>query len=90
MAMLPQIPRKARRDALYSQAEMEVLNRHKEEYRQQTTRELRANVMRTKLLVDLFNYWLEQGTGPENEEESVRRMKVSRLTIVDLPDAYSD
>ena len=76
MSSGPQKTRRPRKDALYSRAEMVVINRHKEEYRQQTTRELRANVLKTKILVDLFNFWLEQGKAPDNEEESIARMKV--------------
>jgi hypothetical protein len=55
---------------------MEVINIHKEEYKQQTTRELRANILKTKILVDLFNFWLRQGKAPQEEGESVARMKV--------------
>lgn len=69
--------RRPRKDALYSRGELEVINKYKEEYRQQTTRELRANVFKTKILVDLFNHWLQQGRAPASEEDSINRMKVS-------------
>jgi hypothetical protein len=71
--------RRPRKDALYGRSELQVMNKHKEEYRQQTTRELRANVFKTKILVDLFNFWLEQGRAPVTEEDSVNRMKVSLI-----------
>jgi hypothetical protein len=77
MSAEPSKARKPRKDALYTRDEMIVLNRHKEEYRQQTTQELRADVIRTKILVDLFNFWAEQGRAPKDEEESVARMKVT-------------
>jgi hypothetical protein len=69
--------RRPRKDALYSQEEIEVIGKYKGEYKQQTTRELRAHIIKTKILVDLFNFWLEQGRAPTNEEESTTRIKVS-------------
>jgi hypothetical protein len=74
--------RKPRKDALYSREELEVINKYREEYRQQTTRELRAAVLKTKILVDLFNFWLQQGRAPADEESSVSRMKVSLLNVI--------
>lgn len=71
--------RKPRGDAHYTREEILVINKYKEEYKEQTTRELRANIFKTKILVDLFNFWLEKGIGPKNEEESADRMKVGSL-----------
>lgn len=71
--------RKPRKDALYSREELSVISKHKEEYRQQTTRELRAHLIKTKILVDIFNFWLAQGNAPVDEEESVKRMKVNHI-----------
>jgi hypothetical protein len=75
---IPLLPkaRKHRKDAFYSPAEMTILVKHKQEYRTQPTRELRGNVLRTKILPDLYNYWVEKGTEPQTEEESTARMKV--------------
>ena len=70
--------RKPRKDALYTREEMAILNKHKEEYRDQTTIELRAKIFKTKILVDLFNFWLERGNAPTDEEDSNARMKVQR------------
>ena len=53
-----------RRDARYSREEMQVISKHKTEYKDQTTRALKANVLRNKILVDLFNFWDKQGTLP--------------------------
>ena len=77
--------RRPRKDALYGREELQVINKYKEEYRQQTTRELRANVFKTKILVDLFNFWLDQGRAPATEEDSVNRMKVSLIKINTMP-----
>jgi hypothetical protein len=73
---VPTKTRKLRKDAFYSPAERAILNVHRLDYRTQTTRELRANVLKTKVLPDLFNYWDQQGTGPNSEEETTARMKV--------------
>ena len=70
--------RRPRKDALYSREEMIILNKHKEEYRQQTSQELRANVFRTKILVDIGNYWIDNCTLPNTDEETVQRTKVSQ------------
>jgi hypothetical protein len=70
-------PRRPRKDAHYSRDEINILNKFKEEYRQQTTRELRAHVFKTKVLVDMFNFWLDRENGAVDEEESVERMKVN-------------
>lgn len=75
-----QIPkaRKSRKDSRYSHDEMRVINKYKQEYREQTTRELRGHVFKAKILVDLFNFWLDKGQAPETEEESATRMKVTQ------------
>ena len=72
--------RKLRKDAFYSPAERTILNKYKQEYRMQPTRELRGNVLRTKILPDLFNYWDHEGLGPETDEESTVCMKVISLS----------
>lgn len=81
--MSTQIPkvRKPRKDAFYTREEIQVINTHKEEYKQQTTRELRGHIFKTKILVDLFNFWLSQGNAPEDEEESTNRIKVGYTII---------
>ena len=71
--------RKPRKNALYSQDEIAVINKYKEEYGQQMTRELRGHVFKTKILVDLFNFWLAHGIVPVEEEESLKRMKVNLI-----------
>ena len=68
--------RKPQQDGLYTCKEMEILNKYKEEYCTQTTRELRANVIHTKILADLFNHWVDIGKAPKNEDEHVDCMKV--------------
>jgi hypothetical protein len=74
-------PRKPRKDAFYTREEIQVINIHKEEYKIQTTRELRGHIFKAKILVDLFNFWVDQGNAPEDEEESTNRIKVGKIII---------
>jgi len=68
--------RKPRRDDLYSREEIAVLSKYKAEYKDQTTKPLRAHVLRNKILVDIFNYWDVQKTLLADEEACVDRVKV--------------
>ena len=68
--------KKTRRGTLYSRDELVVISKHKEEYKEQTTKTLRAHVFRTKILVDIFNYWDAQGTLPADEERCIEQVKV--------------
>ena len=77
MAHLIPTTKPPRRGTLYSQKEIAVISKYKAEYKDQTTRALRANVLRNKILVDLFNYWLVQDTLPLDEAESMQRVKVN-------------
>jgi hypothetical protein len=75
--------RKPRKDALYSREELKIISKYKEEYREQTTREMRGHVFKTKILVDIFNFWLAEGSAPLEEAESVKRMKVTLILITE-------
>jgi len=68
--------RKPRSGALYSRDEIAIISKYKDEYKEQTTKALRADVLRNKILVDIFNYWDLQDMLPDNEEASVQRVKV--------------
>jgi hypothetical protein len=81
MAHLIPSTKPARRGTLYSREEIAVISKYKAEYKDQTTRALRANVLRNKILVDLFNYWLVQNKLPSDEEESMQRVKVNDKTV---------
>jgi hypothetical protein len=67
-----------RRGALYSREEISIFSKHKAEYKDQTTRALRAHVLRNKILVDIFNYWDAQGMLPSDEAVCVQRVKVNK------------
>lgn len=77
MSHLIPTTRQPRKGALYSREEIKVISKYKEEYKEQTTKTLRAHVLRTKILVDIFNYWLEQDALPVDEAAIAERVKVS-------------
>lgn len=56
--------------------EIAVISKYKSEYKEQTTRSLRAHVMRNKILVDIFNYWDQKGV-LLSEEAVLQRAKVN-------------
>ena len=76
MAHLIPTTKPPRQGTLYSREEITVISKHKAEYKDQTTRPLRANVLRNKIMVDLFNYWDAQGTLPSDEANIMQRVKV--------------
>jgi len=77
MAHLIPTAKQPRQGTLYSRGEIQAISKYKAEYKEQTTRALRANVLRNKILVDLFNYWDVQNMLPSDEVESMERVKVS-------------
>ena len=81
MAHLIPSTKQPRKGTLYSRAEIVVISKYKAEYKDQTTRALRANVLRTKILVDLFNYWDVEKTLPSDEAESIERVKVNDYIV---------
>jgi hypothetical protein len=81
MAHLIPKTKQPRKGTLYTKPELLVISKYKTEYKEQTTRALRTNVLRNKILVDLFNYWLEQKTLPSEGEKSMQRVKVSDAMV---------
>ena len=75
--------RKPRKDALYSREEIKVISKYKEEYKQQTTPQMQGMIFKTKILVNMFNYWVDNGNEPGGEEECICRMKVNLMTFQD-------
>ena len=78
--LVPKI-RRLRRDAIYTLEEMAVIGKHKVEYKLQTTKEARKQVMQ-KILLDIFTYWDQRGNIAADEEENVDRAKVSQLNLM--------
>jgi len=77
MAHLIPTAKQPRQGTLYSWGEIQAISKYKAEYKEQTTRALRANMLQNKILVDLFNYWDVQNMLPSDEVESMERVKVS-------------
>ncbi len=72
----PQKQRKKRIDCQYTAAERQVMEKYKHEYRSQPTRKLRAQVFRSKILVDMFNHWHCNNDAPKDAGDSNERIKV--------------
>jgi hypothetical protein len=54
-------PRAPRKKSRYSQEEKLVLEKYKHAYRKTTNADERYDLLRNRLLVDIFNYWFEKG-----------------------------
>jgi hypothetical protein len=76
MSNLIPTTRRPRQGTRYSREELVVMSRYKAKYKEQTTKALRAHVFRTKILVDMFNYWDKEGTLPLEEELCAEWVKV--------------
>jgi len=68
---------KQRKDSHLSVQERDIINKYKDEYRSQTTRELRGDVFRNKIQVDMLDYWNTQGINTTDETETQNRLKVT-------------
>jgi hypothetical protein len=76
LAAIPCQTSKPRRGSRYSEEERALLSKYKDEYKSKTTAQDREQLMKQKVLVDIFNYWFsKEGTIP-SEEESKKRVKV--------------
>jgi len=76
MAHLIPTAKQPRKGTLYTRQEIAIISKYKTEYKDQTTRPLRAHVLRNKILVDIFNYWDQQGV-MLSEEVVLQRAKVN-------------
>jgi hypothetical protein len=68
--------RRPRGDCKYTREETAILSKYKAQYQKTTTYAERDVLLRTKICVDLFNYWIDKGVRIE-EEEVDGRMEVS-------------
>ena len=76
--------RAPRKDSRYSTDEKKVLEKYKHEYRKTTTPEERYDLLRNRILVDIFNYWYEKGeVTPEIGEIALsERIRVTKFNIL--------
>jgi hypothetical protein len=49
---------------------------HREEYKSQTTIQRRGHVFRMKILLDIFNYWTQNGALTLSAKDVANRVKV--------------
>src|SRR6202171_5244540 len=79
-----------RRDAIYSKEEMVVLGKYKDEYKTQTTKEMRKHAMK-KILLAIFTYWDDRGNIAADEEDNTDRARVVlSIFIFDPSDCDSE
>jgi hypothetical protein len=70
--------------AAYSTEERKVLDQFKEEFQLQTSRQLRAQVFRSKILVAIYNYWKDNSMVPQSDEESLNRILVCFPFLIEI------
>lgn len=71
--------KQTRKDSRYSIAERAIIGVYKTEYREQTTKEFRGQVMTEKILPAIFNYWTEQRGGQIIPEEESKKLITVRF-----------
>jgi hypothetical protein len=69
--------RKARKDCKYTAEERKVIDLYKEEFRSETTKAGRVLILRSKILPAIFNYWVQNGTPPKDEDDSRQCARVT-------------
>lgn len=81
IAVKPAEPKKKCR---YSDEEKEVLNKYRDEYRKKTTTDERHNLLRSHILVDIFNFWYKEGkvTTEIGEVKFSQRIKVRKTVLI--------
>lgn len=56
--------RKPRGKSLLTTADKNIINKYKEDYRSKSTTEERSALLRDHILVDIFNFWYNNGVIP--------------------------
>jgi hypothetical protein len=70
-----------RKGCTYSKEELTVLLPYKEQYRSKTSHDDRDKLLRSSILVDIFNHWLNTGVDL-TEVEVQKREKVSQFHLL--------
>ena len=68
--------KKARKNQ-FTREEIDVLDKYKKEYRTMTTTDARHALIRTHILVDIFNYWFGKGIISEDVDEKDMSQRIS-------------
>jgi hypothetical protein len=79
--MLMSKNRKPRKDCKFTAEERQAFHAHKEEYRNQSSKQDRFQILQSKILPDIFNYWMDNGARPLQLEEIAKRTKVFWIEI---------
>jgi hypothetical protein len=82
MSPITPTAKKARKDCQYTAAERAIIGKYKVEYREQSTKELRKQVIEEKILPDIFNYWSEERGGRLLSEEETKPLVMVRFIHV--------
>lgn len=69
-----------RKKGRYSKEEKAVLNKYKHDYRKTTTTEERFDLLRNRILVDIFNFWYAKGEVTPNIEPDVLSEKIKVMS----------
>jgi hypothetical protein len=76
--------KKARKNQ-FTREEIDVLDKYKKEYRKMTTTDARHALIRTHILVDIFNYWFGKGVISEEVDEKDMSQRISvRWTLLSI------
>ena len=68
--------KKARKNQ-FTREEIDILDKYKKEYRKITTTDARHALIRTHILVDIFNYWFGKGVISEEVDEKDMSQRIS-------------
>ncbi|KAF8814119.1 hypothetical protein BYT27DRAFT_7250340 [Phlegmacium glaucopus] len=74
----PMNDRQHRKDCKYTAEERKVMGPYKESFRTQTTKAGHLQILRTDILPAIFNYWVNNGNTPKDDNDS--RLCVKELT----------
>ena len=72
----PPTERRKAAECIYPLEDRKAIEPYKKDYRSHTTRALRGQTFRTKILPAIYNHWRAVGKEPTSDLESARRIKV--------------
>jgi ribosomal protein S14 len=84
---IPSIPRdtgakKQRQGCKYTSAERAIISKFKDEYLSKTTFEEREQLIKGKVVADIFKYWLEREGVEPSESETKQRIEVYSFRLI--------
>jgi hypothetical protein len=79
----PITERRKAAECIYPLNDRKSIEPYKKEYRSHTTRALRGQTFRTKILPAIYNHWRAVGKEPTSDLESAGRIKVLSFLNID-------